>query len=220
MAAAFECKITLKASHVREAVKTAADIRRNLPQSTGSPYKELNSPIIYGLLAHSHSWKGQKSQPLDNIETALWESDAKNVEHPIQCIDLITVSDLAHWQSLKFVFLSPVWEHYNEELAKVYGKDGSGISSYACAAIGAERQKDYFTPIAALLAGLFSKLSWTFKDMRGLDWYFRRVNMMGSGEGRRRLWPITIYSEGIRSRVYSGQSSSIVPYDEWQSSFF
>ena len=57
VAAAFECKTTLKASHVKEAVETAANIRKNLPKREGTPYKELNSNIIYGLLAHSHSWK-------------------------------------------------------------------------------------------------------------------------------------------------------------------
>jgi hypothetical protein len=52
VAAAFECKTTLKAEHVQTAVETAAKLKRNLPKRIGSPYKELNSTIIYGLLAH------------------------------------------------------------------------------------------------------------------------------------------------------------------------
>jgi hypothetical protein len=219
VAAAFECKTTLKAAHVKEAVETAANIRRNLSKREGSPYKELNSTLIYGLLAHSHTWKSAKSKPIENIESALWGADQLYVDHPIQQLDFITISDLATWQSMKTVFLSPKWPHYNEEIKKIYGDNGSGTSSYVCAAIGAESQKEFFTPISVLLAGLFSKLSWIFNDMRELDAYFRKVNMMGSGQGRMRLWPITIYSEGIRSRIYNGQLSNGVPYDEWHCAF-
>lgn len=219
IAAAFECKTTLKSSHVKEAVKTAAEIRKNLPNQSGSPFKELNSCIIYGLLAHSHSWKGEGSKPIENIENALWEADSENVNHPIQNLDFITVSDLATWQTMKTTYLSPKSPYYKGEIEKIYGKDGSGTSSYVCAAIGAERQEDYFSPIGVLLAGLFSKLAWTFKDMRGLDSYFRKVNMMGSGQGRMRLWPLSIYSEGIRQRVYNGQLSNGDLYDEWHVAF-
>lgn len=219
VAAAFECKTTLKSSHVKETVKTAVNIRNNLPKREGTPYKELNSNIIYGLLAHSHSWKGVGSRPLDNIENVLWEADEEHVDHPIQQIDFICVSDLATWQAMKTVFLSPTWPHYNDSLKEIYGENGSGISSYVCAAIGGERQKTFFTPIGVLLSGLFSKLAWTFNDMRHLDIYFRKVNMMGSGQGKIRLWPITIYSEGIRSRVYGGQLSNGLTYDEWNCTF-
>ena len=219
IAAAFECKTTLKSSHVKKAVKTAAEIRKNLPNQSGSPFKELYSSIIYGLLAHSHSWKGEGSKPIENIENALWEADSENVNHPIQNLDFITVSDLATWQTMKTTYLSPKSPYYKGEIEKIYGKDGSGISSYVCAAIGAERQEDYFSPIGVLLAGLFSKLAWTFKDMRGLDSYFRKVNMMGSGQGRMRLWPLSIYSKGIRQRVYNGQLSNGDLYDEWHVAF-
>ena len=219
VAAAFECKITLKAAHVKNAVKTSAEIRKNLPKQSGTPYKELNSSIIYRLLAHSHSWKGDNSKPIDVIENTLWEADGEIVEHPIQCLDFITVSDLATWESMKTTYISPKLPYYNDKFVEIYGKDGSATSSYVCAAIGTERQKDYFSPIGALLAGLFSKFAWTFRDMQGLDFYFRKVNMMGSGQGRMRLWPITIYSEEIRQRVYNGHLSNGKPYDEWHVAF-
>jgi len=215
VAAAFECKTTLKSTHITKAVRTASSIRKNLPERTGSPYKELNSTIIYGLLAHSHSWKGDKSKPLENIENALRQADERYVDHPIQQIDFITVADLATWRSIKTTFLSPKLPFYNDALREIYGVNGSATSSYVCSAIGAQSQEDCFSPIGVLLAGLFSKLSWTFKDMRGLDAYFRRVNVMGSGEGKMRLWTIDIYSESIRERVYNGQLTNGMPYDEW-----
>ena len=57
VAAAFECKTTLTAAHIAKAVQTCVIIKDLYPVREGSPYKELHAPIVYGLLAHSHSWK-------------------------------------------------------------------------------------------------------------------------------------------------------------------
>ncbi len=51
--------------------------------------------------------------------------------------------------------------------------------------------------------------------MRPLDEYFRKINIIGSGSGCMRLWDIGIYSEGIRNRVFNGQLSNGIPFDEW-----
>lgn len=218
VAAAFECKTTLTAAHVKEAVETSAALKRALPKRDGSPYKELHAGLIYGLLGHSHSWQGAKSKPIENIENALWDSDAAAVGHPRECIDFITVSDLATWKVMKTTYISPLLPLY-KNIAKIYGPNGSAQTAYVCCAIGADRQKDYYSPIGTLLSGLFSELAWLFPDMRQLEEYFRKVNLPGSGQGRMRLWDIHIYSEKIRDRVYRGQLSNGVPYDEWHIAF-
>ena len=64
VAAAFECKITLTAAHVRDAVETSAALKRSLPKREENPYKELHSGLLYGLLAHSHSWNAANSKPI------------------------------------------------------------------------------------------------------------------------------------------------------------
>jgi hypothetical protein len=158
VAAAFECKTTLTAAHVKEAVETSAALKRALPKRDGSPYKELHAGLIYGLLAHSHSWQGAKSKPIENIENALWDSDVAAVGHPRECIDFITVSDLATWKVTKMSYLSPLLPFYNDEIRKIYGPNGSATTGYICCAIGADRQKEYFSPIGTLLSGLFSEL--------------------------------------------------------------
>jgi hypothetical protein len=55
--------------------------------------------------------------------------------------------------------------------------------------------------------------------MRELDKYFRNVKMMGTGEGKLRNWPISIYSEEIRQQVFDGQLSNGKAYDEWSVCF-
>jgi hypothetical protein len=215
VAAAFECKITLKAEHVTAAVETAALLKRSLPKRDGTPYKELNSPILYGLLSHSHAWKGEKSTPLDNAEGTLWAADKQFVKHPIECIDVVCVSDLATWTAHKVTYMSPKLPLYSDAMAALYGKDGSASSTYMRHAIGAARQGEFFSPLGVLLSYLYSKLAWTFPDMRNLEEYFRRVDLQGAGQGAVRRWEVSIYSEQIRDRVYRGSLSNGVPFDEW-----
>jgi len=219
VAAVFECKTTLKAEHVSKAVETSASLRKNLPKREGSPYRELNSTIIYGLLAHSHSWKGDKSTPVENVEASLWSADEKFVSHPIECIDLLCVSDLATWTVHKMTFLSPKIPSYTEAMAAIYGQNGSALTSYICHAIGQERQTDFFSPLGLLLSRLYSQLAWTFGDMRNLEEYFRKVNLCGSGAGRMRKWDLSICSPQIRDRVYNGMLSNGMSFDEWSLAF-
>jgi hypothetical protein len=184
VAAAFECKTTLIAEHIKEAVKTASEIGRHLPERKGSPYKELNSTIIFGLLAHSHSWKAEKSTPLENIERSLIEADQSYVKHPRECLDFLVVADLAAWHVFKMTYLNPNKFPANiaKEMAKNYGPDGSATTSYICHAI-CEGQKDYFSPLGVLLSATYTRLAWIFPDMRQLEEYFRKVNLGGSGRG-------------------------------------
>jgi hypothetical protein len=101
-------------------------------------------------------------------------------------LDLVTVADLATWTTAKITYMSPNTSPWNDELAKIYGPEGSAITSYVCSKIGGERH---------LLSRLFSQLAWSFADMRRLEQYFRSVNLMGSGSVGMRLWGLEIYSE-------------------------
>lgn len=215
VAAAFECKTTLKASHVQDAVETATLIRQNLPVRNGSPYSELNSMIIYGLLAYSHSWKGEQSKPINIIEEKLISSDEMFVKHPRQCLDYLCVADLATWSVAKMTYVSPQTNILNEQLAKIHGKDGFATSGYIRHAIGDDGQQDFFSPIGTLLSGIFSNLAWTFTDMRNLERYFRSVNLQGRGRGTLRFWNIDIYSDLIKDRVFRGQLTNGAMFDEW-----
>ena len=105
VAAAFECKTTLTAAHVRQAMKTGAEMKNLYPSREGTPYEELHSSVIYGLLAHSHEWKGPNSTPKENIDKALRESDKQYIHHPRDSLDILCVADLASWTISKSLFL-------------------------------------------------------------------------------------------------------------------
>ncbi len=44
--AAFECKVTLTAAHVRDFVSHAVSISRLAPRRMGSPFRDVNSPLV------------------------------------------------------------------------------------------------------------------------------------------------------------------------------
>jgi hypothetical protein len=225
--AAFECKITLTAKHVVRAVQTAAEIKAALPRKDGTPYQELHTPLVFGLLAHSHSWTSPGSKAVENIEKSLWGGDASFTNHPRQCIDLITVSDLATWTCMKSTFLGPgtFAKYYEAGLEKVYGPNGSATSGYLCSAVGVDvdgknQQSKDFSPVGAMLSTVFTRLAWQFSEMRALSDYFFAANVGGVGMGHMRTWESEIYSESVRARVESGDMNyKIGIFDEWSVSF-
>lgn len=209
VAAAFECKVTLKASHIEGAVKNSAIIKSLYPNRVGTPYKELHSPLIYGLLAHSHAWKGGKSMPAKYVEQKLNESDSQHISHPRLQLDLLCIADLASWTSAKMAMA-------REPLG--WCPKGMAATGYMCHAQD-ERQAEHFTPIGVLVSYLSRKLAWENRSLRDLADYYRVSNLSGFGCGFMRTWPSSIYSEDIRPRLEAGEHSTRIFWDEWAVSF-
>ncbi len=219
VAAAFECKTTLKASHIAEAMENCAKIKSLYPNRTGTPYKELHSQLVYGLLAHSHAWKGEHSTPELNIEQKLNEADTLHVSHPRLQLDLLCVADLAAWTSSTITFFGPRQVSDWSTMATIYGPKGSATSAYIGHIRKHEQQVEHFTPIGVLISYLSQKLAWENSSLRDLADYYRIVNIAGSGKGYMRMWPSSIYSEEIRPRVEAGILSNGKPWDEWSVGF-
>ncbi|HEY9300819.1 MAG TPA: hypothetical protein VIQ31_31530, partial [Phormidium sp.] len=188
----------------------------------GSPFKELNTPIIYGLLAHSHSWQGERSTPIENIESKLIEEDCRLVDHPRKMIDLICVADLGTWAASKMTLLVP-----NERISTETPLNQSGRSLVANTAyIGHinkfENQASHFRPVGALIFYLFHKLAWENEDYRSLADYYQKTNIGGAGSGCVREWMSNIYSDELKTKlernllgIEKSIFSSVEPWDEW-----
>ena len=222
VAAAFECKTTLKASHIEEATKTCAMIKDLYPIRLGTPYRELHAPILFGLLAHSHSWKGENSTPEMNISQKLLVSDAIHVSHPRQSLDVLCVADLGTWTSAKTTFLGPRQVDFvkNPKIAEMYGKNGSAVSYQVKHTLAHENQDEHFTPIGAFVSHLIRRIAWENSGLRDLADYYRLAKLDGTGEGGGRHWESSIYGEEIRSRVEAGILSNGKAWDEWSVGFF
>ena len=222
VAAAFECKTTLKASHIEEAVKRCVEIKNLYPVREGTPYKELHAPIVYGLLAHSHSWKGKNSTPEENIEQKLSKADELHVSHPRLSLDVLCVADLASWTMSKMTFFAP-WmiPGYEWSFPQEYPRHGVALSSYIAHTTSVENQVYYFTPIGVLISKLSHLLAWETPALRDLVDYYRITDIGGSGAGVPRPWPSSIYSESVRDRAKFGPlaTGESKRWDEWNMAF-
>ena len=208
VAAAFECKTTLKAAHIDKAMETCVKIKNLYPNRVGTPYKELHVPIVYGLLAHSHSWQESNSTPEDTIRKKLLDSDELYVPHPCLGLDLLCVADLAAWTSFKETLVLPQ-----------ITPDKIASSTYLEHAPIHEKQVEYFTPIGALVYDLSQRLAWEDPALRDLADYYRITNIAGSAEGILRLWSTSIYSTSTQSRVEMGDLSNDKAWTEWNLTF-
>ena len=217
VAAAFECKNTLRAEHIEKAVKTCVKIKNLYPVRKGTPYKELHAPIVYGLLAHSHSWKGDNSTPEDNIEQKLIMSDSCHVSHPRQGLDLLCVADLTTWTLCKLTFLdrlSPQDPNYASQEAEM-------ITSYMRNTAG-NIQIDDFTSIGVFISNLSKRFAWEDPTLRDLADYYN-IKLISGGSGVQRKWEANlIYSSDVFSRfgVRGPLSGEANIWNEWLSGFW
>ena len=222
VAAAFECKITLRVPDIVKAIQTSVLIKNLYPVRVGTPYKELHAPIVYGLLAHSHSWREDSSTPENNIEQKLRESDYSQVSHPRQTLDLLCVADCATWISSKITFAGPrVIHNYELTPFSVCGPEGAALSMYIGYTPSNVHQVEHFTPIGTFISNLSQRLAWEDPALRDLADYYRLTGIAGSGSGDFRHWPSSIYSERVRLRaendpLLTGPASI---WNEWSSIF-
>ena len=220
VAAAFECKTTLKSAHIAEAVQTCVEIKNLYPVREGSPYKELHAPIAYGLLAHSHSWKGLNSTPEENILQNLRGSDRLFVPHPRLSLDILCVADLGAWILMKVPFVD-IQRVIESDPPPERRPQADALSGYCEHTPFRENRRRGFTPIGALITNLTELLAWEDPTLRDIASYYRATKMGGGGGAKLRGWPISIYNDGVLSQIKSGRQliSAGASWDEWKAVF-
>lgn len=229
VAAAFECKTTLKASHIEEAIQNCVAIKSLYPVRTGTPYRELHSSLIYGLLAHSHSWKGQKSNPHQKIQKELNKFDILHALHPRLQIDTLCVADLATWNLAKTTYTNPRLfpPHRRAALAQMLGPDGAAVTTHVGQDPSAdEHQIRQHTAVGAFISFLSQKLAWEDPSARDIAEYYGMIGIAGPVDLKSNIrpWPASIYSDQVRSKVETeewllGILSRAGCWDEWQFMF-
>lgn len=205
VSAAFECKITLRAEHITKFFKNAATIGKHLPERVGTPFRELQSSIIYGLLAHSHCWKKKRSDPIKNIENSIRKNNYDIIKHPREMPDILCVADLATWFSTKI----PLWPKENRPgvISTTYMND-----------LGTQNGSNKTTPIGTLLTHILRKLAWENPALRDLADHFFHSGVGGLGPGEARDWDSSIYStETINVLLTRGLNDKL--WDEWSIAF-
>lgn len=216
VAAAFECKTTLKASHLQQASRTAATIRALSGARSGSPYRELTSPPVYGLLAHSHSWKAAGSTPRDNIDRTLTEAHVV-ARHPRDLLDVVCVADLACWHLGKMPYMGAVyfgaeWPEYRD----LYGLPDEGGPQTTYHRWHQESGQPEPNPVAVFISMLLQQLGWEDSGLRPLADYFRLAGLWGASQGALRPWPLSdIYTPEVAARLQAGGLVNGSSWNEW-----
>ncbi len=209
VAAAFECKLTLRAQHIGEAVEGAAELRRLFKEQGQTPLRQLQSSLLYGLLAHSHDWKKEESTPADNIERALLDADKTSIGHPCEMLDLLCVADVATWTASKAAYFGPGYTPWSPDMEKIYGKEGSATTAYI---------RHEAEPVAVLVESLCNKLARWDASLRGLARYFA-LAIKGQGKGLMRHWPPSIYTNDVREKIVRGALVNGEAWNEWSFAF-
>ena len=215
VAAAFECKTTITAAHVAASMTRCAAFKDLYAAREGTPRSELGSPLIYGLLAHSHSWKGDKSDPISNINRAL-DLGASGVTHPRFEMDVLCVADLATWSRMIVSRYEAAWQPDNQaDLVRAFGAPCGPMTAMSCCSADSEAQHASFRPVGALVDDLTRRIAWADPSVRDIADYFRRANLGGSASGEMRLWPLSSYSLDVGQQISAGRFTNGVPWDEW-----
>jgi hypothetical protein len=105
--AAFECKLTLKSVHLSKVFENCAKVKRLIQPRRGTPYKELQQPICFGLLAHSHNWKGTRENLALRILDKLDNHQFDGPNHPREMLDIVCVANAGTYVLKKDVYVGP-----------------------------------------------------------------------------------------------------------------
>ena len=180
--AAFECKLTLKRNHIKDLMQTSKIITGLALKEYGTPRKDLKRKTFYGLLAHSHVWQGEKSRPKMNIRNAIKKYDYEIIKHPIEMPELICVSNLGTWSSIK-VIVPPQENYKNLSVISSYGEDSDD-----------DKTLDLYTPVGSMIFSLLEYLSWEYTGLRNLVSYMKKLNLEGVKDGNLRQWSADVLS--------------------------
>jgi Domain of unknown function (DUF6602) len=196
--AAFECKLTLRKEHIDQAFQRAFEIKKKARKRLGTPYDELNSPPIIGLLAHSHAFRGKK--PSWAIHEAVEQFQAKYAEHPRELLDIICVADAATLPLGKDLIIER--DLNKDEIEELKEMEAENLISTIYIIHDEDRKNPYDT--GAILAGLMHDLTYrmAFEDTSIRDWA-DHLSYLGSygGIGRPVYWTEEELSPEVRRRL-------------------
>jgi hypothetical protein len=94
VAAAFECKTTLRRRDVGSFIETCASVKRMRESLSRSPYDDLHRPIIVGLLAHSVDLGPRtRGGVIERLWRVLEEEISKRLDQPWLLPDVLCIAD-------------------------------------------------------------------------------------------------------------------------------
>lgn len=201
VAAAFSVKATLRAGSIAEAAASCARLDRSLSPREGTPRKELTRSFPYGLLAHSHGWKGEGSNPYLNVSRNLFEADQRHATRPRESLDLVCVPDLGTWNQIKSVQLPmslrpEMLEGVPPEERQQIIEAMSEIKIRSAFVLNAAESQGEI--LASFLTALYSRLAINDEQLRSLADSFSLMGADTGGRDKVRIWDgPSVLSQGV-----------------------
>lgn len=199
--AAFECKLTLRPHHIGElferrilansAVEREWTERRNIKKNENQDFafEEYHGLFDVGLLAHSFDGFGNDS--VKSISNRLRVEDQKWCKKVHDMIDLLCVADLGCWSGIRspYSFGYKIDPSTNQAIFSAHPHPQSGYDSihYKSWYEGSSHHLN-FSPIGALIARLWHKLSFRDPQLLSLSRYYTTALSAGKSEGPERVW--------------------------------
>lgn len=210
--AAFECKTTLRKDNIREVFENSKKLQEIIRHDEGTPRKELQSKILYGLLAHSHEWKKNASKPKENITNTVNDCLESIITHPRQMPDLICVADVGVWRSFKMVIPpQPQLCSKDAEKNKEAGLDRLTVRS---GYVESTSDSEVYTPVGAMIFDTLEELAWKYPGMRTICDYMRTLGVERTGEGRMKFWnPEEVLTKDVLGKIQFLNTGRF--WDEW-----
>jgi hypothetical protein len=189
--AAFECKLTLRPDHIKRAMKNSVALKAIKRSSNES----AKSQIIFGLLAHSHSWSKPASRPIDNITSSL-RAATTTVNRPSELIDLLCVADLGTWSLLKFPMRS-------DDGYDLLGYEGQlQLATTYIGPLDPRLNTSLAQPVGTMATSLLRRMSRVDKDLADIATYFGSMGSFGPGHGSPIYWPLKGVTDSENETVW------------------
>ncbi|WP_380278658.1 DUF6602 domain-containing protein [Kitasatospora purpeofusca] len=157
----FECKSTLKAQHIEKTIVSASHAKEAI-------YRAHGKEVIYGLVAHSHSWRADKLKVVDVISGMLAGADETHVGHPNNSLDFLCIADLGTWvlraESDEDIYGPGVVSYYSGPSFTGFGGKSVDTSS-----------------IGRMITYVLRRLSYLDGKYNGLAGYFGMAGLEGPG---------------------------------------
>lgn len=227
VAAAFECKTTLKKDHLAQAIRTAEIVHRLAHPSgerstrRGSPFLELHSGVVYGLLAHSHSWSADTAQ--DHVGGAV-DAGLHAAAHPRDLLDAVCVANLGTWTTMKMSYMGPrvnTWEL--DRIGTTFPEGYASAIAFGPAPAGTLPEVDGTfpnIPVAQLCAFLTARMAYEDASMQPIADYFRVAGLLGRGQGNQMAWSLSdVYSDEVALRLQAGDVTWNNSWSHWGHAF-
>ena len=222
VAAAFECKLTLRAKHIDDAMSKAT-ARREFP-STMRWHTASRTNESYFL------WTGRSfaqlefhdEKAMDKVNSLLGDAVAKHNAHPANRIAAICVADLACWTAGVAIIAGPGLRSYFSHVRSTnLHEHGGEIIAVYHPAHRSSTPLARSSPIFTLIRKLWIHLAWQDAPLQQLAQYFEKVEGSGAiavAEGR---WPITILSPALAKKLSTSDSLAThgSRWNEWMMGF-